>query len=366
MNSGGTSVQVGKDRAEDKPWNDAADFVSAVIRGTKAPHMLDVRLQADVARSQNTNTGADGGFAVPASVQSMLLEASATGAEILSRVTERPVTTGNGIKETVVKEDARTNGSRNGGLRHYWVAQEGEITLSQAKLREVELAVKKVAVAVPITEEQIEDGPALLSFLKEQVPEELRFGEELAIWSGTGAGQPLGFMNSGGLITVAIEGTQTIANTNQFIWKNAANMMGRMSPRSFLRSAWFIQQALWAKIVTATAGDPANGAVTVFTPPGRLADAPMGAIYGRPIVPVEYASAEGTLGDFVLADFKDYLYIRKGGVKFAQSMHVEFLKDKQHLKWTLRVDGQPRTKAAITPLNGTNTVSSYIALAARS
>jgi hypothetical protein len=31
--------------------------------------------------------------------------------------------------------------------------------------------------------------------------------------SGTGGGQPLGFMNSAALITQAIEATQTIANT---------------------------------------------------------------------------------------------------------------------------------------------------------
>ena len=35
---------------------------------------------------------------------------------------------------------------------------------------------------------------------------------------------------------VAIEGTQTIANTAEFIWKNAANMMTRMSPSAFQSS----------------------------------------------------------------------------------------------------------------------------------
>lgn len=354
------------ERAEDKPWRDGAEFISAVIRGTQRPHEMDVRLKADAARSQNTNVGADGGFAVPAPVQTMLLEASKTGGEILSRVTERPITTGNGIKETVVKEEARTDGSRNGGIRHYWVAEEGDITTSQAKLREIELGLKKIATAVPITEEQMEDGPALVSFLQEQVPEEMRFGKELAIWSGNGSGKPLGFMNSGAVISVAIESTQTIANTADFIWKNAANMMVRMNPTAFLRSAWFINQSLWAKIVTATAGASSSGAVTVFTPPGRLPDAPMGAIYGRPIVPVEYASAEGTVGDFVLADFKDYIFAQKGGMRFAQSMHVEFLKDKQVLKFVERVDGQPRTRVPLTPLNGSATTSPYVYLASRS
>ena len=364
INSGGPKVERMHERAEDKPWRDEAEFVSKVIRGTQIPHELDVRLKAD--RSQNTNTGTEGGFAVPAAVQTSLLEASKTGGEILNRVTPRPITVGNSLKESVVKEDARTNGNRNGGLRGYWVAQEGDITVSQAKLREVELNLKKFAVAVPVTEEQMEDGPALVSFLQEQVPEELKFGHELAIWGGSGAGMPYGFMSSGALISVAIEGTQTIANTSEFIWKNAANMMTRMSPSAFLKSAYFINPALWAKLVTATAGTAANGAAPMFTPPGRLDSAPMGALYGRPIVPVEYASAEGTVGDFVLADLSDYLFASKNGIRYAASMHVEFLKDKQTLRWITRVDGQPRTRVPVSPLNGSVTVSPYVALAARS
>ncbi len=370
----GTSLATNvHERAEDKPWGEtpeamAHEFTRAVITAARAPHATDVRLLASAAkeRTQNTVVGTEGGFAVPQPVQSMFLAAAKTGSQILSRVTERPITAGNGLKETVVKEGARTNGARNGGLRHYWVAQEGEIPLSQAKLREIELSLKKVAVAVPVTEEQIEDGPALLSFLQEQVPEELRFGQELSIWGGSGVGECFGAMSSGGLITVAIEGSQTIANTSQYVWNNFANMVARMDPARFLRAAWFIQQSLWSKILTATAGDPANGAVAMYVPPGRLADAPFGSVYGRPLIPVEYASAEGTVGDLVLADWSDYLYATKGGIKHSSSMHVEFLKDKQHLKWTLRCDGQPRTRTPFTPFKGSATISPYIALAGRS
>lgn len=357
-------VEVGKDRAEDKPWNDGGEFFRSVITGTKAPHALDVRLLA--GRSQNTQTGADGGFAVPPSVVTMLFESAKTGGELLSRVTMRPVTTGNGIKEVLIKEESRVNGSRNGGLRHYWVAQEGSITVSQAKTRELELNTKKIAAAVPVTEEQQDDGPALIAYLQEQVPDELRFGKELAIWSGSGAGTMYGFTNSGALISQAIEATQTIANTSEFIWKNAAKMMTRMNPSAFLRSVFFINPALWADIVTATAGAAANGATTLFTPPGRLEGMPFGAIYGRPIVPVEYCSAVGTVGDFVLADMSDYLMIQKGGLKTANSIHVEFLKENNYLRFTERVDGQPRTRVPLTPLNGSVTTSPYVALAARS
>lgn len=352
-----------RDREVDQPWaEDGADFFRAVVRAGRGA-AIDKRLMA--TRSQDTITGNDGGFAVPAAVTNIMLDATLTGGEILSRVSTRPVTTGNSYNETLVKEEARTNGSRNGGVRAFWLAEDGTYQASQAETRQLDLKLQKLGAVVPLTEEQMEDGPALVSFLNEQVPEELRFVAEQAIWEGSGVGQPLGALNSGALITVAIEGSQTIANTAGNIWANAANMFARMPARMVAGSAWFIQQSLWSKILTATSGT-AGGSHPMFTPAGRLADAPFGAIYGRPIVPVEYASAEGTVGDFVLANWSDYLLISKGGIRQQTSMHVEFLRDRQVMKFTWRVNGAPRTRVPLTPFRGANTLSPYIALAARS
>ena len=349
-----------KDRATEQPWaEDGADFFRAVVTAGRGG-TVDPRL-----RAQNTGIGEEGGFTVPAAVVNNMLEATMTGGEILSRVSTRPVTTGNSYTETLVKEEARTNGSRNGGVRGYWLAEDGTYIESQAGTRQLDLKLQKLGALVKLTDEQIEDGPAMVSFLNEQVPEELRFVAEQAIWEGTGTGQPLGFANSGALVSVAIEGTQTIANTAGFIWVNAAKMFARMPARMVGSAAWFINQTLWSKILTATAGT-GGGSHPMFTPAGRLESAPFGAIYGRPIVPVEYASAEGTIGDFVFANLSDYLLISKGGIKQTTSMHAEFVRDRQLMKFTWRVNGAPRTRVPLTPFKGADTLSPYIALAARS
>lgn len=364
MQAAPVAVVVGKDRGEDQPWKDdsGVEFMQAVVRAGRGGS-VDVRLAAN--RAQNTQVGEDGGFAVPVPVANMMLEASITGGELLSRVTERPVTQGNTYSETVVLEESRVNGSRNGGVRGYWVGEDQEITETQAKTRQHEDKLAKVAALAKLTEEQIEDGPAMLSFLQEQVPEELRFMQEAAIWEGSGAGQPYGAISSGALITVAIEGSQSIANTAGNLWVNAANMFSRMPTRLLGGAAWFINQQLWAKILTSTAGT-SGGSNPMFTPPGQLASLPNGGIYGKPIVPIEYASAEGTVGDFVFANFSDYLVIRKGGLKTASSMHVDFVRERQALRFSLRMNGKPRTRTPLTPFKGANTLSPYIALAGRS
>lgn len=355
-----------KERAEDKPWENPGEFFRAVVSASRDPmgsEARDARLMA--ARAQNTLIGEEGGFVVPQAVSAVLLEATMTGGEILSRVTTRPVTVGNTFSETVVKEEARTNGSRNGGVRHYWIAEDGNYIESQAATRQIEGKLQKLGALVKLTEEQLQDGPQMESFLNEQVPEELRFGAELAVWEGDGAAKPLGALVSGALIQVPIEASQTIANTAGNIWVNAANMFARMPARMLGGSAWFINQQLWSKILTATAGT-SGGSHPMFTPPGRLESAPNGAIYGRPIVPVEYASAEGTVGDFVFANFSDYLLANKGDIRAQSSIHVDFVRDKTALKFTWRMNGMPRTRVPMTPFKGSQTLSPYIALAARS
>jgi HK97 family phage major capsid protein len=69
--------------------------------------------------------------------------------------------------------------------------------------------------------------------ISQAFPLEMSFKREDAIISGTGSGQPLGLMNGGSLVTVAIEATQTIANTSTFLATNLAKMWARLyAPRS--------------------------------------------------------------------------------------------------------------------------------------
>ena len=46
-------------------------------------------------------------------------------------------------------------------------------------------------------------------------------------------------------------------------------------------------------------------------------------------------------------------------------MHVKFIEEEQTFRWSLRTDGQPLWRTALTPYKGTNTLSPFVALAAR-
>ena len=71
-------------------------------------------------------------------------------------------------------------------------------------------------------------------------------------------------------------------------------------------------------------------------------------------------------GDLIFADLDQYLVIEKGGVDRAMSIHVEFLTDQSVFRWTVRNNGQPIPRSAITPAKGSNTQSPFVALQTRS
>jgi HK97 family phage major capsid protein len=106
--------------------------------------------------------------------------------------------------------------------------------------------------------------------------------------------------------------------------------------------------------------------VPLFMPPGGLSSAPYGTIFGKPVIEIEQASALGTVGDILFADLSQYLIIEKGGINAARSVEVRFLYDEQTFKWTMRNNGMPIWKSALTPYKGTATVSPFVALVTRS
>jgi HK97 family phage major capsid protein len=83
------------------------------------------------------------------------------------------------------------------------------------------------------------------------------------------------------------------------------------------------------------------------------------------MVAIEQAPTLGTVGDIVLADLNQYLLVDKGGVQTATSIHVAFLTDEQVLRFTYRVAGQPLWHSALTPFQGSGTLSPFVSLATR-
>ena len=339
----------------------------ADIRGREKALSRLAAVQA-AATGAGETSGSEGGYLVQTDVAAGLLERTYSLGEVLSRCTRIPIgPNANGVKIPAVSESSRAAGSRYGGIRCYWVEEAGEITATQPKFRQIELALHKVAGLVYATEELLADTAALASFVNRRFPEELTFTVENTLIHGTGVGQPLGILNSGATVSVAAETSQVAATV---MAANILKMWSRMWARSRANAVWFINQdvepqlhQLYIAIMNIGATNNVGG---FQTPIVNFDQNGQARIFGRPVVPVEYCSTLGTVGDVILADMSQYLVADKGGIKSAASMHVRFVYDEMAFRFTYRVDGQPEWNSALTPAQGSNTQSPFITLATRS
>jgi HK97 family phage major capsid protein len=222
------------------------------------------------------------------------------------------------------------------------------------------LKLKKLIGLCYATDELLEDVSALTNILKKGFADEFSFLIDDSLIRGTGAGQPLGILNSSALVTVSKE-TGQAASTLQV--ENILKMYARMLNPS--NAVWLIHQTTIPQlytmgIVVGTGGAP------IFMPAGSIAGVPYNTILGRPVIEIEQCEAIGTKGDIFFANFTDgYVLSDKGGTQFAQSIHVRFVYDETTFRWVYRIDGQPVLASKITPYKGSDDLSHFVTLEAR-
>jgi len=340
------------------------EFLQAVYKDSVPGHRhgVDERLYA-AASGASEAVPSDGGFLVRTDWSNEILRrANAMGA-VQSRVRKIPISAGaNGIKINAINETSRADGSRWGGVQVYWTEEAGEKTKSKPEFRQMELSLKKLAGLFYATDELLADAAALQAIAMEAFSEELNFKVEDAIFNGTGAGQMLGILASGALITVTKQTGQAAATIN---YQNVLDMWTRLHARSRSNAVWFVDQSVEPQLYTMSLAVGTGGS-PVYLPAGGASAAPYATLFGRPVIPVEYCAALGTVGDICLFDLSQYLMIDKGGIETASSIHVRFIYDETVWRFVYRVDGQPIWNAPLTPKSGAATQSPFIVLETRS
>lgn len=342
---------------DEKRFASFGEQLMAAYRAATPGGKVDERLTTRAASGLNESTPSDGGFLVQQDFVTELLKRTYETGILASKVKKIPISTNaNGMKINAIDEDSRANGSRWGGVQTYWEGEADEITASKPKFRQMELSLKKLTGLCYATDELLQDAAALEAVIRQAFAEEFGFKIDDAILSGSGEGEPLGILNSGAIVTVAKEASQTDIITVE----NLIKMWNRLWSRSRANAVWYINQELEPYLYTLKIGDK-----PVYIPAGGLSEKPYGTLFGRPVVPIEQCSAAGEVGDIILADIGQYLLIDKGGVKSASSIHVRFLYDENVFRFIYRVDGKPIWTKPLTPYKGSATVSPFVTLAKR-
>lgn len=278
------------------------------------------------------------------------------------RMTDNPISD---HKLPRIDETSRANGARWGGVMAFWAAEAQNVPASFPKFGAIEFAPSRLICAVQTSNELLADAPMLDGHLRRAVTSEFSFMLDGAILAGSGAGSPLGVMNSGALVTVA---KQTGQASGTILAENVDAMWKALPAPCRRRAIWLANEDADAALATmvqpiGTAGTAAASIAGMYLPAGAAGnESPL--LKGRPVHVIEQASPIGTPGDLVLIDPTQYI-ILDSGTNVRLSVHVAFASDQSVFRFRWRVDGRPAWANPITPYNGTAARSPYVALAAR-
>ncbi len=361
----GAKITASPDRAGKDTFLSFGEQLVAVMQAGRPGGIVDPRLRnIQAATGLGETVPSEGGFLVQTDFATdMLKDVFETG--ILASKCRRITISGkaNGIKINGIDETSRAT-SRYGGIIAKWLHEAGDKTATKPKFRQIELNLHKLIGYCYATDELLDDAAALEGIIRDGFKGEFGFKIDDAIINGTGAGEPLGILTAGSLVTVAAEGAQA---ADTIMTENIVKMYSRIFASSRSNAVWLINQNVEPQLFTLHL-DVGTGGIPVYMPAGGLSGLPFGTLFGRPVLPIEQCSTLGDIGDIILADFENgYILAEKGGIKSDVSIHVAFITDEQVFRFVLRADGQPVRATVLTPYKGTVTFSQshFIALAAR-
>ena len=180
---------------------------------------FDRRLIQDVA---SESVPSSGGFSVPEQFAAWLLDSSLESEIVRPRATVWPMTTSH-IK--VPGFDAATHTSTlYGGLSGTWLGELGAATEVFAKLRQIELIVKKLACYTSASNELVADGIDYETQIQSALVKTIGWFLDYSFIQGTGATMPLGIINDPALVTVLKETGQKAAT---IVWENTIKMYAK-------------------------------------------------------------------------------------------------------------------------------------------
>ena len=352
-------VQVGADRLSfDKKggYNRAGEFYADVAKaadGRNTPNRLTDWSKAALSTYGNETVGADGGFAVPPEFRDYIYSFVA-GEESLLAQTDSYELSGNSI---TFPDDETTPWQTSGGILAAWEGEADALAQTKPALKQKNLRLRKLTCLVPVTEELLADASAMESFVSRKAGEKLEFKAGEAIFRGTGAGQPFGFLNSSALVTVAKEGSQA---ADSVVVENIAKMWSRMYAPWRANAVWYINQDIEEQLFTMAIS------TGIYLPAGGISGSPFGTLLGRPVVATQHCETLGDVGDICFANLGQYVTATKsGGIEASSSIHLWFDQDAVAFKFRMRMDGMPWMSSTISPRDGSNTMSGFVTLAER-
>lgn len=305
-------------------------------------------------KDMSEQTGAAGGFLVPAEFNETMMSVAAESSLVRSRATIIRMRRRE-ISLPVLSQVGTTAGVPHwfGGMQFYWEEEGAEKTETDPEFRKVNLVAHKLIGYTRASDELVDDSAISLSdFLAGPMGMAggIAWMEDFAFLRGSGAGQPLGILNSAATISVPRQQSNIAVG-----YEDLVNMIANFLPGS--KGVWIASQSLMASLLTMNGptGNPSYlwGSAQTGVP---------NTLLGFPIVWSEKSPVAGQAGDIALADFRYYLIGDRQATTVETTKFDRWRFDQTSWRAVHRVDGQPWLSAPLTYQDGTTQVSPFVML----
>lgn len=340
----------------DHLFDSTADFLATIWHLNRDPAAADKL--AKLRNDYSSVIPSEGGFLIPETLRSQVLSVALEQSVVRPRAMVVPM---DSLRVPFPTIDSTSNASSvHGGITAFWTEESAALTESEAKFGRVVLDAKTLTAYAEVPNQLLTDSIiSLAAFFDQKYPEALAWFEDVAFISGSGVGEPLGFLNADAMVSVAKESGQA---ADTIVWENIVKAYSRMLPSSLGRAVWVCHIDTFPELAT-MALSVGTGGSAIWLNNGAVG--PPVSILGRPVIFTEKASTVGDAGDVNFVDFGYYLVGDRQAMSAMSSPHFKFANNQTAFRVVQRVDGKPWLQSAITPQTGSNTLSAFVNIADR-
>jgi HK97 family phage major capsid protein len=279
------------------------------------------------------------GFLIPGEFIEAVMEKAVTDSYFLSFSRVIPMTQDT-TSFPLLRQTFGSSPDYYSGISWSWVgegAQIGESTNPKYDL--ITLRAKKNVGMQILSSEVMEDAPGYASSLVNLVGRSFGWQADEVGWRGTGAGDPLGFLNETSLATVARQTASTVTLRDLVKLDSALDEAFTM-PTYFMRKATGLEVPL--ELATGS-GEPK--VKTIWMDPTEAFKPRV--ILGYPVIYTKHAAALAAQGAIVLMDPSAFVIGMRKQLEMATSSDFLFDTDQVAMRWIARWDFRRVYKDAV-------------------
>jgi HK97 family phage major capsid protein len=309
----------------------------------------------------------EGGTLIPVEYANQLLDRQKRVNPVLTRAMIIPMGT-NKIDVPYLESFNESQGKVFGNVQWFWRGEEATFTGSNFETGVVELVLRKCTGLARVSRDLIKYSPqSIEAILRRAFDYGMSREINRVAIRGTGAGQPLGVLNSDTALIAIAKETGQAADT--FIYDNVLQMISQLYvvDDDLGPATWFANRTVLPQIgkLSVAVGTGGSG---IFLANDAIQPSPNYTMLGIPLQWSDMMSAVGDQGDVGLFDWSQYLVGQPAGqgdgAEFATSIHLYFDAASTAFRFIFDMDGRPWWPESFDPEFGVEQAP-FIVLAER-